>query len=210
MVRVGADGINLDFEFITKDSGPHYIQFIRELYLLCRENNLVLSVDNFVPNAGKVHYQLADQADVLDYLIFMAYDEHYKGSGAGSVASYPWVEMSVKNALAIVPKEKIVLGVPLFNRVWMTDKDGNLTIENGGMTTIMEQAKAGAELQWDDELKQYYAEYVKKDVKYQYWIEDVTSLEYKLKLISNYGLAGYAGWKLGLEAADAWSLLDKY
>ena len=210
VVRVGADGINLDFEFITKDSGPHYIQFIRELYLLCRENNLVLSVDNFVPNAGKAHYQRADQADVLDYLIFMAHDEHYKGSGAGSVASYPWVEMSVKNALAIVPKEKIVLGVPLFNRVWMTDKDGNLTIENGGMTTIMEQAKAGAELQWDDELKQYYAEYVKKDVKYQYWIEDVTSLEYKLKLISNYGLAGYAGWKLGLEAADAWSLLDKY
>ena len=210
VLRVGADGINLDFEFITKDSGPHYIQFIRELYLRCREHNLVLSVDNFVPNAGKAHYQLADQADVLDYLIFMAYDEHYKGSGAGSVASYPWVEASVSNMLAVAPKEKVILGVPLFNRIWMTDKDGNLSIENGGMTRIIEQARSGGELQWDEELKQYYCEYEKGGTKYQYWLEDVTSLEYKLKLISSNGLAGYAGWKLGLEADDVWSLLDKY
>lgn len=212
VVRVGADGINLDFEFITKDSGPHYIQFIRELYLLCHENGLVLSVDNFVPNAGKSQYQLSDQADVVDYVIFMAYDEHYKGSGAGSVASYPWVEASVNNALKIVPAEKIVLGIPLFTREWKTDSEGKLTLESGGMDTIRERAiKGGAKLVWDDELKQYYGEYTtKKNERYQYWIEDVTSLEYKVKLIPANHLAGYAGWKLGLESSDVWSLLEQY
>ena len=212
VLRVGADGINLDFEFITADSGPHYIQFIRELYLLCREHNLVLTADNFVPNAGKAHYQLADQADVLDYVIFMAYDEHYKGSGAGSVASYPWVETAVNNALKIVPAEKIVLGIPLFNRIWMTDKEGKLTISDGGMSTVTEQAKKNSTPTWDDDLKQFYAEYTdkKSGTKYQFWIEDAKSLEYKLKLIPDKGLAGYAGWKLGLEAPDVWGLLEQY
>ena len=180
--------------------------------MLCHENGLVLSVDNFVPNAGKSQYQLSDQADVVDYVIFMAYDEHYKGSGAGSVASYPWVEASVNNALKIVPAEKIVLGIPLFTREWKTDSEGKLTLESGGMDTIRERAiKGGAKLVWDDELKQYYGEYTtKKNERYQYWIEDVTSLEYKVKLIPANHLAGYAGWKLGLESSDVWSLLEQY
>lgn len=212
VVRVGADGINLDFEYITKDSGPHYIQFIRELYLKAHANGLVLSVDNFVPNSGKSEYRLSEQGDVVDFIIFMAYDEHYsEASGAGSVASYPWVEAAVKSAVAIIPPEKIVLGVPLYNRVWMTDKDGKITLENGGMSQIAEQAKQGT-LVWDEECKQYYSEYTAKktNVKYQFWLEDVTSLEYKVKLIPEYQLAGYAGWKLGLESNDVWSLLDQY
>ena len=214
VVRVGADGINLDFEYITKDSGPHYLQFIRELYLLCRENNLILSVCDFVPSAGKSQYKLAEQADVADYIVFMAYDEHYKASGAGSVASYPWVEMAVSTAVQIIPPEKIVLGIPVFNRIWATDKDGKLSIENGGMTQLAEKMMKGAngEAVWNEDSKQYYVEYTntKEGVRYQCWIEDATSLEYKLKLIPEYNLCGYAGWKLGLEATDVWSLLEKY
>ncbi|MBO4696473.1 MAG: hypothetical protein J5643_04205 [Lachnospiraceae bacterium] len=214
VVRVGADGINLDFEFITKDSGPHYIQFIRELYLLCRQHHLTLSVDNFVPNAGKAQYQLADQGDILDYVIFMAYDEHYKGSEAGSVASFPWVQMSMNNAAALIPNEKIVLGIPLYNRMWMTDAEGKVTLEDNGMSKIAETARANAQPVWNDELKQYYFEYTKgkdkKAVKYQLWLEDVTSLEYKLNLINDLKLAGYAGWKLGLESSDVWDLLNRY
>ena len=209
-VRVGADGINLDYEFITKDSAPHYLQFIRELYIKCRKNGLSLSTDNFVPNAGKAHYQLADQGYILDYVIFMAYDEHYKGSEAGSVASYPWVESAVKSAVKLVPEEKVVLGIPLFNRVWMTDKDGKLTLESGGMTKITEGAYKNTTPTWDETCKQYYAEYKLKDVRYQYWIEDAESLKYKLDLIPAYHLAGFAGWKLGLESSDVWNLLSQY
>lgn len=209
-VRVGADGINLDYEFITKDSAPHYLQFIRELYIKCRKNGLSLSTDNFVPNAGKAHYQLADQGYILDYVIFMAYDEHYKGSKAGSVASFPWVESAMKSAVKLVPADRIVLGLPLFNRVWMTNKEGITTQENGGMTKITDAAYKNAKPVWDDECKQFYAEYKQNDILYQYWIEDTESLKYKLDLIPAYHLAGFAGWKLGLEAPNVWGLLNQY
>ena len=52
----GIDGINVDFEQIPTDVGDHYIQFIRELSVLCRVNNLVLSVDNYVPKGYNTHY----------------------------------------------------------------------------------------------------------------------------------------------------------
>ena len=43
------DGINIDFENISLDTGEPFIEFIRELSIPCRNNGIVLSVDNYVP-----------------------------------------------------------------------------------------------------------------------------------------------------------------
>ena len=95
---LGADGINIDFENITKDAGPHYIQFLRELSVACRREGLVLSVDNYVPSDGRIHYSLKEQGIVTDYVIIMGYDEHWKGSNAGSNASMNFVEKGIRDA----------------------------------------------------------------------------------------------------------------
>ena len=78
------------------------------------------------------------------------------------------------------------------------------------MTKITEAAYKNAKPVWDDECKQFYAEYKQNDILYQYWIEDTESLKYKLDLIPAYHLAGFAGWKLGLEAPNVWGLLNQY
>ena len=65
------DGINLDFEKITADAGPHYVQFLRELSIPCREKGIVLSVDNYMPNQGNTHYRLDVQGQVTDYVNLM-------------------------------------------------------------------------------------------------------------------------------------------
>ena len=88
---VGMDGINVDFESLSEDVGIHFLEFLRELSIECHKNNLVLSVDNPVPEDFTSHYDRAEQGRVVDYVIIMGYDEHYVGSEAGSVASLPWV-----------------------------------------------------------------------------------------------------------------------
>ncbi len=108
----GFDGINLDFEGIKEEAGPHYIQFIRELSIPCREKGLVLSVDNYVPVAGNEFYNRKEQGIVADYVIIMGYDEHYAGGEAGSVSSIQYVEDGIKNTLKVVPKEKVINGIP--------------------------------------------------------------------------------------------------
>ena len=70
-LQTGIDGINVDFEKISAECGEHYIQFIRELSVKCRQNGLVLSVDNYVPKTYNAHYHIEEQGKVADYVIIM-------------------------------------------------------------------------------------------------------------------------------------------
>ena len=54
--RYDLDGINLDIESIKPEAGPHYVQFIREMSVSCRNQGVILSVDNYVPaEIGRAH-----------------------------------------------------------------------------------------------------------------------------------------------------------
>ena len=132
-MKSGLDGINIDFESLSEDVGIHFLQFLRELSIQCHENNLVLSVDNPVPEDFTSHYDRTEQGKVVDYVIIMGYDEHYVGSDVGSVASLPWVEQGVKDTLAEVPAKRTILAIPFYTRLWKTTDGGALTSEAIGM-----------------------------------------------------------------------------
>ncbi len=215
VTSVGADGINVDFEYITVESGPHYIQFLRELYLECRKADLVLSTDVYVPTAANAFYDLKSQSDVVDYVVIMAYDEHHGSSAvAGSVASLPFVKNGMEAALKKVPADRLVLGVPFFTRKWTTKTvDGvpSVSSEAGGMSSMKKFITSnGGEFVWDEQCMQYYGEVKQDDVLYQVWLEDVESLRHKLQIMKDNSLAGVSGWKLGLESSDVWPLLKEF
>lgn len=119
-IQYNLDGINVDFEALSSEVGDGYIQFIRELSLKCANNGIVLSVDNYVPTEFTAFYNRAEQALFADYVVVMAYDEHYSGSEeAGPVASIGFVKEGVANTLKEVPAEQIIMGMPFYTRVWM-------------------------------------------------------------------------------------------
>lgn len=223
------DGINLDFELVSSKCGVHYIQFVRELSAQCRQNQLVLSIDNYVPQPYNQHYDLEEQGAVADYVIIMGYDEHTDGSyEAGSVASISYLKDGVENALLSVSSDKLIAGVPFFTRLWKeTPKtDEELAEEAGteaanypnkisskalGMDEAVKTIKeAGATTQWDDTTKQNYAEWTSGSDTYKIWLEDTQSLEEKLKVIRQNDLAGVAEWSLGRESSSVWKLILQY
>ena len=209
-LKTGLDGINVDFESLSEDVGIHFLQFLRELSIQCHENNLVLSVDNPVPENFTSHYDRAEQGKVTDYVIIMGYDEHYVGSDAGSVASLPWVEQGVKDTLTEVPAERTILAVPFYTRLWKTTDGGALTSEAIGMDQAQKViADNGAETYWDKTTSQNYGTYEGDGATYQIWLEDSKSIAEKVKLISKYKLAGVAEWKLGFENSGIWKTIAK-
>lgn len=209
-LKTGLDGINVDFESLSEDVGIHFLQFLRELSIQCHENNLVLSVDNPVPENFTSHYDRAEQGKVTDYVIIMGYDEHYVGSEAGSVASLPWVEQGVKDTLTEVPAERTILAVPFYTRLWKTTDGGALTSEAIGMDQAQKViADNGAETYWDKTTSQNYGTYEWDGATYQIWLEDSKSIAEKVKLISKYKLAGVAEWKLGFENSGVWKTIAK-
>ena len=119
----GFDGFNLDFESLKSSAGPHYVQFIREMSVSCRQKGLVLSVDDYVPAVYSAFYNRKEQGIVADYVIVMGYDEHFAGGDAGSVASISYVENGITGTLKEVPKEKLINSAP--KGVMLTDNSFN-------------------------------------------------------------------------------------
>ena len=205
---VGMDGINVDFESLSEDVGIHFLEFLRELSIECHKNNLVLSVDNPVPEDFTSHYDRAEQGRVVDYVIIMGYDEHYVGSDAGSVASLPWVEQGVQDTLAEVPAERVINAVPFYTRLWRTT-GGNVTSEAIGMDQAQQViAETNVETYWDKTTSQNYGTYDIDNSTYQIWLEDSQSIAEKVKLVSKYNLAGVSAWKLGFENSGIWQVIS--
>lgn len=205
----GLDGINIDFEYLEEAVGIHFLQFLRELSVETHKNNLVLSVDNPIPEDFTSHYDRAEQGRVVDYVIIMGYDEHYVGSEeAGSVASLPWVEQGIKDTLAEVPAERVINAVPFYSRLWKT-LAGTLSSEAIGMGQAQEVvAKYNVETYWDKNTSQNYGAFENEGAEFQIWIEDAQSIAEKVKLSSQYNLAGVAAWKLGFESSDVWQAIS--
>lgn len=230
-IQYGLDGINVDFEKLSSETGIHFIEFVRELSIKCRSNNLVLSVDNYVPKAYSSHYYRAEQGVVADYVIIMGYDEHFAGSEeSGSVASIGFVRDGIEQTLAEVPAEKVINAVPFYTRLWQetpkTEEEiaaedttavdykyipYKLSSQALGMQAVEDVLTAnGAIPTWDDTTAQYYAEFEKDGSTFKVWMEEEKSIEEKAKLLKEYNLAGIAEWKLGLEKSSIWDIILKY
>ena len=209
--QYGIDGINVDFEQISMDCGEHYIEFIRELSVSCRKNDIVLSVDNYVPTGYTDHYDRREQGIVADYVIIMGYDEHYAGSAeAGSVASINYVENGIADTVSQVPAEKVINAIPFYTRIWETT-GSSISSQAVGMATAEEYVAAhNIDVEWNEETCQNYGEYKSGDTLYQVWLEDEESIRVKLNIMGKYGIGGVAAWRLGFEKPEIWDEIAAY
>lgn len=211
-ITYGLDGINVDFEEVSVEASDGFIQFIKELSIKCEKNDIILSVDNYMPTYTP-HYNRAEQAKYADYVIMMGYDEHTAGSEeAGSVASIDFVRDGVAATLEEVPAEQVILGMPFYCRVWEVNADGTVIDSKAYGLDAVQSFLKNHELtaEWDEEMGQYYAQYTEGEKTYMVWIEDEKSIEEKLKVMDEYGLAGGAFWKKGFDNSATWNVIAKY
>ena len=206
----GFDGINLDYENIKSAYAKDYLQFVRELSVACERNGIVLSTDNYKPEAYNRCYNLKEQSKFVDYVIVMAYDEHYAGTDAGSVASLPFVKEAVEDTVQLVGKEHVIAGIPFYTRIWTTT-DGNTTSRAVGMQAAIDQLNSDGQVAlWNAACGQYVASYTVGSSTRQIWFEEEKSIEAKMQVIQQENTAGVACWKLGLEKSTVWSVISQY
>lgn len=204
----GFDGINIDIENIQTETSDVWVQFMRELYPQLKAEGLIVSVDVYMPSEWSNHYEREKVASSSDYFIVMAYDQHWSGSEeAGSVSEIPWVESGIQKNLEEVPKEKLVLGIPFYTRLWIERSNG-LNVKSYSMASIQEVISEWGSIPVLDEVSgQNYVEHTKEDGIYKVWLEDSDSISKRIDLMKKYELAGYGAWRLGYETADIWEIL---
>lgn len=204
----GFDGINIDIENIQTETSAVWVQFMRELYPQLKAEDLIVSVDVYMPSEWSNHYEREKVALSSDYFIVMAYDQHWSGSEeAGSVSEIPWVESGIQKNLEEVPKEKLVLGIPFYTRLWIERSNG-LNVKSYSMASIQEVISEWGSVPILDEVSgQNYVEHIKEDGVYKVWLEDSYSISKRIALMEKYELAGYGAWRLGYETSDIWEIL---
>ncbi len=209
------DGINVDFENVGKEDGENFIQFMKELTPYLKAQDLVVSVDTYVPRSWTAHYGRKTLGEIVDYVMVMTYDEHWSTSPeAGSVASLPFVDDGIKKTLEEVPNDKVVLGLPYYTRIWKIETvngEKKLTSEAVSMDfAYREFVKNGVQFKWLDDIGQFYGEYEEEGITYKLWLEDVSSIEQKMSVYEKYDLAGVASWQVGMENDKVWDVLKQY
>lgn len=211
-IEYNLDGLNIDFEKVKEAYSEDYLQFLRELSIKCRKNNLVLSVDNYVPSDWSYYYDLEEQGEIVDYVVIMAYDEYNSTTGeAGPVASIGFVDQAIKDIAEDVNSSKVIIGIPFYTRVWQEDGNNALSSKTYGMSSINDIiSNKGLTKNWLSDLGVNYCEYEDNGSTYKMWIEDAQSIEEKMKLINKSNAAGVASWKLGLEDPSIWNIIVKY
>lgn len=216
----GLDGVHVDIENLNETDRDAYTEFVRQLRnALPQGKTLAIAV---APNpwsgttGWQGSYDYRALGEICDYIMIMAYDEHWDGSVPGAVASYPFDEKSIKYALEYVPKEKIVLGLPFYGRMWSSDgrfKGQGISLnqiekiisENKGKVTFdalsgtpnaVVKIPAGKNI----------TVFGKKlgPATYTFWYENEQSIKQKLKLVQKYDLKGTGSWSLGQETAETW------
>ncbi len=202
------DGVNVDFENMNESDKDVYSRFLIELAPRLKKIGKTLSVDVTAPDGSETWSLCFDRntiANVADYIVFMAYDQYGTSSNkAGTTAGYNWVEANVKKFLGQedVDPEKIILGIPLYMRLWEEEEDGTAKPEVVNMKDMFDVLPENQVATWDEELKQYYVEYEEDGKKYKMWVENEKSVGEKINLANQYNLAGIAFWEKDRETND--------
>lgn len=214
------DGVNFDFENIYLEDQDSFASFIEASSQAFQNAGLTVSIDVTRPGGSDQWSKVYDRTRIgraVDYVCLMAYDEFWGSSPlSGPVASLPWTEESIQMSLNEIPASKLILGIPLYMRIWtenpnasgMYVKTGSTAVTMNGFENV--KAEHSLEIQWDSDSEQYYGEYDENATIYRVWIEDETSITSRLNLADSYELPGIATWRRGYGSEMTDSLFNSW
>ena len=204
----GVKGINIDLENVPAQDRQLLTDFVRKLAEKLRTANLTTTIavpaktadDPYNDFSGAYDYQALGQ--YVDYMVIMAYDQHYSKGDPGPVSSIEWVDKVIDFALSQTSSDKIVLGIPGYGYNWSKTGGTGVTYQQA-----MElAAEEGVSVKWHSQYKVPYFHYGNGN---EVWFENRYSTKYKLDLVKKHDLAGIALWRLGQEDPGIWDTISK-
>lgn len=202
----GYQGWDLDWEEILESNQEGFSKFVELLSQRLHENNLSLSVtvhaqtgetDQREGVKGQDWSSLSKHADKIR---IMAYDFHHSESEAGPITPLDKLEEVLTFAVSIIPKDKIILGLPNYGYDWDENRGEPLVYED----IISLLNKNNGIWSRDEESFALKGEYQILEEKHTLWFEDQESVAKKITIARNFGVYQFCFWSLGGEDQRIW------
>jgi len=210
----GWDGISVDVEKTPPGDRNNFSAFVAELSKALKAKDKILNISipaKFVDYPSDLWSGAYDYAAIgksADQIILMTYDEHGLGTTQGPVASEGWVDRVIKFAVGKIPKEKIVLGLPVYSFDWGTNKP-TMPDYLSYAQTVERAKKHGVEILTEPSAKVPQFSYTANGVRHEVYFENIASLRAKMDDALKHKLHGITLWRLGMEDPAIWDQLIK-
>jgi peptidoglycan-N-acetylglucosamine deacetylase len=196
-------GICVDFEEPPTSSQPNLLTFMQELHTTFTAKGLL--VTQAVPfNETDWNYKAYSAAS--DYLIVMAYDQHWTGSDAGPVSGQDWFEQNLIKRMHDLDPAKTIIALGNYGYNW-NNADNNVD-EITFQEALITARESDATPTFDPASRNPYFEYDEEDNSHhKVWFLDAVTAYNQIRSASGYKPAGFGIWRLGSEDPSVWSIL---
>jgi peptidoglycan-N-acetylglucosamine deacetylase len=206
-------GITLDIEAFPESSRADYLTLVQELYGDLRSKGLKLYIA--VPVNDK-DFDYASVAQNADGIILMNYDQHYPGGTSGAVASQDWFIQNLKDALKVIPREKIIAAVGNYGYDWAMKKDQKKGTPPSDVHNVsvqeawLEASESESDVDFDsDAMNPHFAYLDENNVRHDVWFLDGVTALNQMRGAKQLGINTFALWRLGSEDRSLWTVWDK-
>jgi cellulose synthase/poly-beta-1,6-N-acetylglucosamine synthase-like glycosyltransferase/peptidoglycan/xylan/chitin deacetylase (PgdA/CDA1 family)/spore germination protein YaaH len=197
-------GVTIDFEEVPDSAQPDLKSFLSELNDAFDPHGwgIVLSVP-----FDDADWDYAGYADIVDFELLMAYDQHWGGKDPGSIAGEEWFEKTLDKRMQVLDSDQTIVAIGSYGYDWGQGKNAEaMTFQD----TMDRAADTQADIEFDPDSQNPHFDYSDDDgIAHHVWFLDGVTAFNQIHAADDYKPYGYAVWRLGAEDPSIWSVLGR-
>ena len=216
MAEKGYRGLDFDFEYLGADNRERYVRFLQKARRLLKSRGYYISAalaPKYRTEQRGVLYEGHDYqaiGQVVDFIFFMTYEWGWSGGKPMAVSPLPQMRNVMQYAISVVPKEKIMMGMPLYGYDWtLPYVPGGKFAKSISPQRALELAlRYRVNIEYDKVSQAPWFRYTdEQGAQHEVWFEDARSMQAKFDLVKELGIRGFYYWVLGNEFPQNWLLI---
>ncbi|WP_088186620.1 glycosyl hydrolase family 18 protein [Desulfosporosinus sp. FKA] len=217
MEEKGYQGLDFDFEYLGGDNRLGYLHFLQRAAAKVKPHGYFLSAAVAPKVSGEQRGILYEGHDytgigqIVDFMFIMTYEWGWSGGEPMAVSPINLVRNVMNYAVNVIPRNKIMMGIPLYGYDWMLPHvPGKWARSISSQQALKLAIQYGVQIHFNKTAQAPWFRY--RDLQgrqHEVWFEDARSIQSKFDLVKQLGIRGFYYWVLGHEFPQNWLLLEE-